>query len=136
MASPHLPQWPPSSSLPPASSTISLTTNSSVHPFLGSQILLVDRGTKATGLEACRILGLLEWVGAGEAGGPWARQRATTCPGFPEAREKILVPPPRAVLLGHLPVRLWSSISYSLGPKPGPRHTPSQVHHRLVKLQV
>lgn len=64
MASPHLPQWPPSSSLPPASSTISLATNECVYTCLGSQSLLVDRGTKVIGLEACRNLELLERVGA------------------------------------------------------------------------
>lgn len=43
-------------------------------------------------------------------------------PRFPRSREKILVPPPRAVLLGHLLDSLWSSISQPL-PKACPRHT-------------
>lgn len=66
MASPHLPQWPPSSSLPPASSPTSLTTNGCVHPCLGTHILPTDRRIKATGLgwKPVGSWGLLSgWVG-------------------------------------------------------------------------
>lgn len=121
MASPHLPHRPPSSALPPASRTASLTTNGSVPPCLGSQALQLTRGMMVPGLEACgNMRPQSEW-GLGTPLGDYGKDRELPPAQVPQEEGENPGPSSWAICL---PACLWRSMQQSLFPQVRPQPCP------------